>query len=171
MRLNSIQLDKHQIEWPGLPPLPGCQEDLTRRAFLSSKRYFMAVWNCRVSVPLRCSSSVWGWYKLCSRWFAMAAWTWNAGRVSEDRTGAHSQHPAKPPNSLQRLQAGSLHTLGGVGSKIFNELPTFKIQEIPHKIHKDVATLDTYPLLCNNQQAKGQSLTVITLPAHHPPGS
>ena len=63
----------------------------------------------------------------------MAAWTWNAGRVSEDRTGAHGYQPAKPPNFLQGPQAGSLHAFGGVGSKIFNELPTLKIQEIPHK--------------------------------------
>ena len=133
MRLNFIQLDKHQVECPGLPPLPGCQESLTRWSFLSSKRHFMAVWNCWASVPLRSSSSFWGWYKRCSRRFSMAAWTWNAGRVSEDRTGAHGYHPAKPPNSLQGPQAGSLHAFGGVGSKIFNELPTLKIQEIPHK--------------------------------------
>lgn len=44
-----------------------------------------------------------------------------------------------------------------------------KFRKFLTKIHKDVAVLDTYPLLYNNQQAKRQSLTVITLPDHHPP--
>lgn len=121
-KLNSTQ----QISTgPGFPLLPGCPERLTKRSFLSSKRHFMAVWNCWASVSLRSSSSFWGWYRRCSKWFSMAAWIWDVEKSQwgQDRSMWSAPRPASSQATYFPAEPTSWQLAGMFGladSKIFH---------------------------------------------------
>ena len=136
MRLNSIQLDKHHLALDFL-----CFQDAKRASPSGPSCLLRDIsWQCGIAehqfpsgppaVSRAGTNIVPGGFP----------WLPGYGTLGESvRTGQEhmvsttASSPARPPNSPQRPQAGSLHTFGWVGSKIFYELLTFKIQGMPHK--------------------------------------
>lgn len=101
-------------------------------------------------------------------------WLPGHGMLGESVRTGQEHTTSTQPSHLIPCRDGKLAActrLAELAPKFLMSCQHLKFRKFLTKIHKDVAMLDTYPLLCNNQQAKGQSLTVITLPDHHPPGS
>lgn len=88
-----------------------CQASLTRWPHLSSRRHFMAVWNCWASVALRSSSSFCGWYRYCSRWVSMTAWAWESQSLRTEDWGV-GQHQGQQPSGFP-LPPCRAHQLAG----------------------------------------------------------
>lgn len=136
MRPNSIQLDKHQLA------LDVLRSQDAKRASPSGPSCLLRdiSWQCGIAehqfpsgppaVSRAGTNIVPGGFPWLPGYGTLGESVWTG---QEHVVSTTASSPAWPPNSLQRPQAGSPHTFGRIGSKIFYELLTFKIHGIPHK--------------------------------------